>query len=192
MASGEITILTKSDGPLTKRISLSADGSIKSDGGACVMARGEARRVAIADVAQLATVIDGLESSQAIALGALRAGLSEQVQVVTKRQLNGAPRDIIARTGDAIIWRKERPAFVLLDYDTKGMSGEIAAAIKRHGGFWPALLTVLAELHDVARVTRSSTSAGLFRTDTGEKLRGSDGVHVYLMVKDGTEKLGSA
>ena len=187
MSAGEITILTKSDGPLTKRISLSADGSIKSDGSACLMSRGAAQRIEVADVEQLAAVIGKLKSNQAIALGALRAGLPERVQVVTKGQLNGERHDLIARTGDFIIYRKQQPAFALLDYDTKGMPDEIATTIKHHGGFWPALLTVLPELSDVARVTRSSTSAGLSRSDTGAKLNGSDGVHVYLLVQDGTD-----
>ena len=72
----EITLFEKSDGPLTKRISLAADGSVKSDGSACVMARGTARRVRIANVKQLATLIEQLPQNQAIALGALRTGLA--------------------------------------------------------------------------------------------------------------------
>jgi hypothetical protein len=39
----EFTIFAKSGGPLTKRISLAPDGSVKSDGAACVMAHGAAR-----------------------------------------------------------------------------------------------------------------------------------------------------
>ena len=36
----EIIALAKEGGPLTKRISLTADGSLHSDGSGCVMARG--------------------------------------------------------------------------------------------------------------------------------------------------------
>ena len=182
----EITLFTKSDGPLTKCIKLADDGSIKGDGSACLMAVGEAHRVEITGVRYLAAWIDSLESNQAIALGALRDGLPEKVAITTKARLNGE-RHVIARTGDAITYRKQQPAFVLLDFDTKEMPDEVAAAIKRNGGFWPSLLTVLPNLADVARVTRSSTSAGLFRSDTGEKLRGSDGVHVFLLLQDGTD-----
>ena len=49
------------------------------------------------------------------------------------------------------------------------------------------MITVLPELQTVARVTRRSTSAGLFRTDTGERLPGSDGMHDYIAVQDGTD-----
>ncbi len=49
----ELTIFAKSGGPLTKRITLLPDGTLKSDGSACVMSFGQARRVAIESVADL-------------------------------------------------------------------------------------------------------------------------------------------
>jgi hypothetical protein len=167
----EITVFSKFGGPLTKRISLTADGSIKSDGSACIMARGDARRVEIGSVDQLAGLIDQLPKNQAIALGALRTGLPDQVEVVTKAKLlNGAAQpNIIARTGNDIIYREGQAAFALLDFDTKGMPDNVAAELKRLGGFWEALVSVLPALTDVARVVRRSTSAGLSRSDTGEQ-----------------------
>jgi hypothetical protein len=39
----------------------------------------------------------------------------------------------------------------------------------------------------VAHLTRRSTSAGLFRADTGEALPESDGIHVYVAAKDGAD-----
>ena len=67
------------------------------------------------------------------------------------------------------------------------MPPAVAARIDELGGFWPALLTVLPELKDVARVMRRSTSAGLSRTDTGEQLPGSGRPAVYVMVQDGAD-----
>jgi hypothetical protein len=46
------------------------------------------------------------------------------------------------------------------------------------------LCQVLPELKGAAYVKRRSTSAGLLRTDTGEKLPGSKGLHIYIAVKD--------
>jgi hypothetical protein len=177
--------LTKDGGPLTKQISLSPDGTLVKDGSACVMAHGTAERVRVADVHALVALIQGLKPSQAIALGAPRAELPDKVEVVTKKTLlNGVARpDVIARTGANIVYHG--PAFALLDYDTKGMPAAVTAELECLGGFWPALLTVLPALDGVARVTRRSTSSGLSRADTGEVLPGSDGVHVYVEVKDG-------
>jgi hypothetical protein len=174
----EITVFEKSGGPLTKRISLAPDGSVKSDGSACVMARGAAQRRHIANVGELAIVIDKTRSNQALALGALRAGLPDKVQVVTKRNLNGQP-GTIARTAAHIHYGKEAPALVLFDFDTKGMPTEVASEMQRRGGFWRTLLSVLPPLQSVAHLIRRSTSVGLFRTDTGQKLPGSGGLHVY-------------
>jgi hypothetical protein len=88
----EITVFVKSGGPLTKRISLSASGSVASDGSACLMSGGTARRVAVADIQQFAALIGELPPNEALALGALRAGLPDQVKVVTKAKLlNGGP-----------------------------------------------------------------------------------------------------
>jgi hypothetical protein len=184
--ASEFTVFAKSSGPLTKRISLAADGSLKSDGSACVMSHGAARRVHITSVSDFARLIERLRPNEAIALGALRASLADPVQVVTKQKLHGAP-NVIARTGADIIYRKGQHTLALLDFDTKGMPGEISAELCQHGGYWPALVSVLPELQTIARVTRRSTSAGLSRSDTGQKLPGSDGMHVYVAVQDGTD-----
>ena len=185
----ELTKLTKDGGPLTKRISLSPDGTLVKDGSACVMWQGAAERIRLNGVDALAALIESLTPSQALALGALCPTLPDKVEITTKKKLlNGvAWPDVIARTGDNIIYHGGQPAFALLDYDSKGMPTAVAAELECVGGFWVALCTVLPALGAAARVTRRSTSAGLSRADTGEVLPGSDGVHVYVEVKDGAD-----
>ena len=131
----ELTLFTKYGGPLTKVISLAPDGTLVKDGSACVMARGTAERIKVADVNAFAALIEAVTSEQAFAPGALRAGLPDKVEVTTKRKLmNGVARsDIIARTKDDIVYHG--PAYALLDYDTKGVPGTVAAEIERAGGF---------------------------------------------------------
>jgi hypothetical protein len=181
----ELTKLTKHSGPLTKKISLSPDGTLVKDGSACMMAHGTAERVRVAGVAELGALIDGLTPSQALALGALRPDLPDKVEVTTKKKLlNGVARpDIIARTGANIVYNG--PAYALLDFDGKGMPAAVKAELKRAGNFWNALLAVLPALGKAARLVRLSTSAGLTRADTGKPLPGSDGAHVYVATKDG-------
>ena len=137
----ELTLLTKTGGPLTKRISLREDGSVKSDGSACVMAHGLARRIQIANANGLAALIGGLSSNQALALGRLRDDLPEDVKIVTRdRVINGvAQPGSVARTGNNILYREGHTAWALLDYDAKGMPSNIAADIEQHGGFLVAL-----------------------------------------------------
>ena len=183
-----LTVFTKDGGILTKRLSIdAADGTLVSDKSACKMVSGSAERVTVDGVEGLGALIEGLDETQAIALGGLRADLVSPIGITTKKRLlNGtAQPHLIARIGANIVY--QGPAFTLIDFDSKGVPAAVAAELKRHGGFWPALLTVLPVLDTVARLTRSSTSAGLSRSDTGEVLPGSDGIHVYLMVKDGAD-----
>ena len=184
----QITIIAKSGGPLTKRISLAADGSLISDGSACVMSRGTATRFTFADIGQLAALIEHFGPHQAITLGRLRPDLPNEVEVVTKRLLNGGDNSrTVARTREFFAYRPGQSALALVDYDTKGMPASIIEKISQLGGFWPALLSVIQRLAGVRRLERKSTSAGLFRADTGQKLRSIGGTHVFLAVLDGDD-----
>src|SRR5262245_34976004 len=117
----QVTLFTKIGGPLTKRISLAPDGTLVSDGSACLMGQGWAERVPIKDVEEFKDLIGGTRSEQAIALGGLRSDLPAKVRIVTERALNGqAQPGIIARTQANIVY-DQAPTFALLDHDRKGM-----------------------------------------------------------------------
>src|SRR4051794_33039807 len=81
----EITTLSKLGGPLTKLITLGPDDRIKSDGSACVMGRGSARRTLVTSMAMLADHIAALAENEAITLGRLADGLRADVEITTKR-----------------------------------------------------------------------------------------------------------
>jgi hypothetical protein len=191
MTQPEIVVLTKSTGPLTKSIGLGDDGSLHNDSSACVMSIGTAARIAVPGIAELGELIAGLKLNQALALGALRSGLPQKVEVTTKRKieaLNGSVQpSLIARTADYLEFKPEQPGFELIDFDTKGMPPEINDRIDRAGGLWPVLLSVIPELAGVARLERASTSAGLYRKDTGAPVPGSNGLHVYIAVQDASD-----
>jgi hypothetical protein len=105
----EITKLSKVSGPLTKRITLRPDGSLNSDGSACIMSEGIASRSRFDDLVAFAQCIEGLESHEAVALGALRDDLPDVVQIRTKKRLEAlkgpAPPGLISRTGGHISYR---------------------------------------------------------------------------------------
>jgi hypothetical protein len=190
----ELTVLIKDGGGvLTKHIHLDADGKLLSDGSTCVMSRGRARRVRVTGLAALGTLIEQLKQTEALALGALFANLPDSVTITTKDQLrklgdDTAPPDLVARTASHIGYRAGQPALVLIDFDSKGMSHDVAQKVGDVGGIWNALATMIApDLADAGRVIRPSTSSGLYRADTGEQLPGSSNAHIYLLVKDGTD-----
>jgi hypothetical protein len=184
----EITVFTKTGGPLTKRISLAPDGSIKSDGSQCKMTRGRARRCTMGSMQGLADLINAATPYEALATGPLRPDLPTEVEVVTKLRLgNDNHSGVIARSQDHLGYRPGELAVVLLDFDNKGMPPVIAKRIEELGGFWNALISIVPELARTARVERASTSAGLYNSRTGEKYPGSGGRHVYLLIKDGAD-----
>ena len=184
--SPEITLITKRDAnPLmSKRIFLTEQGEVRSDGSQCLMVQGTAMRATAETASELAEHIVSCGSDQAIALGALKTELPDLVTITTERKLKDSP-GAISRSRQFIDYRQETPAWALIDFDTKGMPANVAAAIEAAGGVWSALLSVAPGLQRAARVSRASTSAGLFRTDTGEQFAGSGGAHHYVLVKDG-------
>ena len=82
------------------------------------------------------------------------------------------------------------PAWMLIDFDTKGMPIEVKARIEALGGVWGALTTIAPGLQGAARVLRASTSSGLSREDTGEQIADAGGLHIYVLVKDGADVSG--
>lgn len=181
----EITAFEKTGGPLTKRIML-RDGKIASDSSACRMSTGFARRVTIDNVQSLADLINGFKPNEAYALGRLKEGLPDRVQVVRKSDLAGMEDSaFIARTLDYLAFNKGKPGLVLLDFDTKGMSAATRRRIEECGGdFFGAICDVLPALETVACVERASTSSGLRNRETGETFPGSGGRHVVVSVVD--------
>jgi hypothetical protein len=184
MTQAEITVFTKSGGPLSKHIELIA-GRIANDSSSCRMARGSARRVRIdlANLAELADLHNGFTSQEAYALGRLKDGLPGSVKVVRADKLNGDP-NIIARTKTNIIFTKGEPGLVLLDIDLKAMPDGAKTRIKEKG-VWAALCAVMPALATAAYVERASTSAGLRNCKTGETYPGSGGFHAVIPVADG-------
>jgi hypothetical protein len=179
----EITVFKKSGGALTKRIGLAEDGSLVRDGSECRMSKGWAHRAPITDLHVFAAKLMRFHPYEGIALGALCDGLPDKVKVVTKDKLDGHA-DTIARTKDSLVYRADRPALVLLDFDRDGMPSKVARRLK---DFWQALVEVLPALHNAAHVIRASTSSGLSRSDTGDRLPDSGGWHGYVVVRDGTD-----
>jgi hypothetical protein len=187
----ELTHFTKVGGPLTKRIFLNEEGKMVSDGSACTMSTGVARRARFSDLHSAASFVSDMPSTDALALGRLRGDLGTDLHITTQSRLatlNGtATSNLIARTAEFIGYQPGQPALVLIDIDTKGMPEGVKTRIQADGGYWPSLCRVLPALAGTARIVRNSTSSGLSRTDTGEALPGSNGQHIYVSIADGAD-----
>jgi RecA-family ATPase len=184
----EITVFQKQGGVLSKRISLDASGKVCSDGSACLMTRGTARRVVISDIRAYAGLVNACGSHEALALGRLRADLASPVRVVTAAKLNGGGDPAtIARTKEFLTFEPGTGGLVLLDFDPKGMCDAVKQRFEECGGLFPALCSVLPSLETAATVERSSTSSGLRHSQTGEVFGHSGGVHLVIPVVDAAD-----
>jgi hypothetical protein len=190
--SAEVTLITKFgiDPLMSKRIFLDEQGALQSDGSQCLMIQGEAERVLAGTPGKLAEIISQCPSHSAISLGVLKDGLPSSISITVPRNLKDNP-GAITRSRDYIDYRPGVPGWVLIDFDTKGLPTEIAARIEQAGGMWDALLGVASGLSRAARVSRASTSSGLFRSDTGTPVSGSNGTHHYLLLQDGSNPVTS-
>ena len=181
----QVTLIKKC-GPsplMSKRISLDEQGALRSDGSHCLMVKGTAVRAPASTAIDLAEIIAGCCSEEAIALGALKDGLPNSVPITVPAKIEDNP-GAITRSRDFIDYRPGKPAWSLIDFDTKGMPAHVGARIEATGGMWNALLVVVPGISRAARVSRASTSSGLFRSDTGEPVPGSNGMHHYVLIRD--------
>ncbi len=182
----QITLITKRDTPrlMSKRIFFDEGGNLQSDASECRMVHGTAARALAATATDLAKIIASCGSDQAIVLGSLKDEFADCVEVTVPNKLDRHP-GAITRSRNFIDYRPGSPAWALIDFDTKGMPDDVAARIEAAGGMWGALLMVAPRLALASRVARASTTAGLFRSDTSEQIPGSNGMHHYVLVRDG-------
>jgi hypothetical protein len=184
-AQVEVTLFTSTAGPLSKHIGLTADGTLVNDSSAR-LTRGTAERRILTGLDDLAALLKGCTSHNALALGAMRDGTDDKVNVVTVDALKDNP-GAIARSRKHFEFRKKTPAYVLLDFDRKGMPAMVAERIEKLGGFWGALCTVCPALRDAAHLIRASTSAGLRRSDSDKVYPDSGGLHGFIIACDGDD-----
>lgn len=187
----EFTVLESTKGSLSKSLALDAAGELVKKP-ASYMSQGTAERRFITDLAQLGPIIAAMNSRTALMTGVLRPDLPERCKVVTKKSLADASAfavvnsDIIARSKDHFIY-ETKPTLLLFDSDAGQMPAAVAARVAELGGNWGAIEHANPGLRSAARVMRESTSNGLYRTDTGQRFKGSAGTHSYVGIKDGTD-----
>jgi hypothetical protein len=64
------------------------------------------------------------------------------------------------------------------------MPDDVKRRLADIGGFRSAVESLVPSLNGAATAMRSSTSSGVYRTDTGAELPGSSGIHLYVWVAD--------
>ncbi len=164
----EVTRHEKESGPVSKQIAL-VDGKPKSDGSQCWISRGNSRRVRLPDWPEFAKLIEATPRNVAWSLGRMRADRADRCQLwkdsAAVQAAIAERADVVTRTKAMISYEPGRAAFVLLDFDTKGLSEVQMARLQDMGGFIGALGFLLPDLKSAGYIRRASTSANLFFVD---------------------------
>ncbi|MEK4034040.1 primase-helicase family protein [Methylocystis sp. IM3] len=182
----EMVRFVKEGGPLTKKISLDADGELVSDGSQCRMCEGVQERLPLKDWREFAEILDKTPRDTAYGVGRLKEQFGDSVVVeVIGKVTTGA-----ARSKESISYREGEPAFALLDHDTKEMPDAVRERLDALGGLHGALDHICPELRQAGYICRKSTSSGVYIKKTDEKPGKKfqkDGEHIYLLVRDGSD-----
>lgn len=187
----EITRISKRNGQVTKHIHSRPDGGFANDSNQCRIGVGNAVRLPITSLGQLAAALRDVPSNTAIALGRLRPGLPDSVGIAAEDRLSEFPGSV-ARSQDNLVYAKRRPGFCLLDVDVKKVPADIKAKLAANGNadsvepFINVISSVCPELADAGYVSRASTSAHITRKATGERYA-DPGYHIFVLVTDASD-----
>lgn len=171
-----LTVFTaKKPAILSKRFALAENGTLqKHPGGQLSQGTAERRTLMLFEFCAL---LAGLKPDQALTLG-----ISEhsKAYVVSQKNLSKASGDlpIIARDRAHFTW-PTGPGLLMIDYDPPKDGPPLTQEelLKALYGVWPGLQTA-------PHIWRESASSCIYRTDTGERLRGVMGQRVYVPVLD--------
>jgi len=192
-----LTIFSNDDGLLTKSATLDAQGRLRV-ASAAFLSSGSYRTVPTAGVNDLAAVIAGLTTKEALAFGVAK-NQGATGRVVTERaRASGTAPDVVARTREHFVW-PDGPGWLMIDVDLK--DDELAAVLKQNlpaslaespdalsiDQLREVLISAAPQLADAPMLGLPSASAHLYRSGTRECLHGLTGARFYVSVARANE-----
>jgi hypothetical protein len=171
-----LTVLTaQKPSALSKSFTLTEDGTLQKHPGGQLI-RGTAQRHSLSYHA-LCVLLARLEPNQALTFGVCA---HDTALVVSQKNLDktNATLPVVARDRAHFTW-PSGPGALMLDYDPP----KDAQPLNREA-LLEALYEVWPALRDAPHIWRESASSCIYRTDTGEQLRGVAGQRVYVPVRD--------
>jgi hypothetical protein len=168
-----LTRITSSS-QLSKGFRLRGQALEKIQGGR--MFSGTADRIEIADLTQLADLIQSLTPFQALTFGTVKVPGDHHKVVMQKQQKDG---ETISRTRAFFEFAKGQEGILLLDYDPP-KSGEPLSATE----LLDTLDSFVPGLTEAETLITASASSFIYRTKDGEMMKGPSGWHVFVRVAD--------
>lgn len=172
MGGAQLTVITATNpARLSKHFSLKGDGTLRKHSGGS-LTRGHSERRTVATPHELADLLSGLETNQALTFG---VASKETAPIASKKR---AQPGEITRTRDYFDWQ-QGPGWLLIDYDPADGQTPLTAAELRS-----ELCDVVDGLGRAPMVVGSSGSAHIYHAETDECLKGAGGLRMYILVAD--------
>ena len=171
----QFTEVTKSNGILTKKISVDSEGNIKKDASQCNMAYGTAQTVTM-NFPEFPDYFKELNLNQAIAHGTCGY---KKIKIISAAKFKNQP-DTILRTKKYFHY-PEGPALAMVDYDP-----DDGQPVRDYQEIIKIIDSVCPGFATIPKVLTYSTSSCIYQGDTEIAGKGA-GFHLYFLVKNGKD-----
>ena len=144
------------------------------------MAQGAATVKAFNTVHELAAILKGLKTNQAMSWGVVKNARPEQsIQVLSRKKYDeqGRPKNAVARTNDFFEWGASG-GVMMLDFDFKGDAMPKDQIMQ-------TLYSIMPKLQESAFIWWCSSSSFIYNGDTQHS--GLKGQRIYILVKDASD-----
>jgi hypothetical protein len=175
-----VTIVHDRTRRLTKSVELGADGALVIEGGAMVVAGGF-RTVRAETPRALVSIIEHLESNEALIHGVARNGDMTGLLATKAAIAAGLARNARAKTKNNFRFAEDRPGILMLDLDLKDAPSWVAPTSIEDAR--SRLIGIAPELAAVPMLALPSASANIFKSGTDDCLRGLTGIRIYVWLQ---------
>lgn len=182
-APAQLTIISSiRPSVVTKRYRLRGGELLKDVSANITKAR--AKIVTVGDLAELGSVLEGLQPSECVTFG-LPVNPDAMIVTIDEWVSLGKPADKITRSRDHFAW-PAGPGVWMSDYDAPKKGEEEGRPMARDE-LVDAVRKVCPGLADVAMAWRPSASSCIIDGSTGRELRGIAGQRIYIIVQDAAD-----
>lgn len=167
-----------SETPLSKGFAWKNAAIQKIPGGS--MYGGSVERLHICDLRDLSRIIQGLTTHQALTFGTVALDGQHHTITTASKQKDGLN---IARTRQFFAYPQDAHGILLLDYDPPKDDSQPLTA----DALISTLQTAVPSLAGCEMLVSSSESSHIYRTDTGDCLKGAGGLHLFVTVANASD-----
>lgn len=166
--------------PVTKRLALEADGSIRKISTAAQLGSGAVEQIECSPKKFL-DVLKNIGSNDCLSYGVARDNRISKVLSRKRFDASSEQDNAMTRTADRMTW-PDGPAVLMIDYDPPAADKALTK-----DAFLDVIYSIVPDLKECAHIWGTSTSSCLFDTTSKKEIRGIQGQRLYIIVNNGVD-----